>query len=93
MLHHLVNRLRTVPSLDAIVLATTSNVGDDVLETFAKQEQINFFRGSENDVMQRVIDAACSVNADVVVEIKERLAKTSADIERITSQLDSLPAQ
>jgi spore coat polysaccharide biosynthesis protein SpsF len=69
MLHHLVNRLRTVPSLDAIVLATTSNVGDDVLETFAKQEQINFFRGSENDVMQRVIDAACSVNADVVVEI------------------------
>jgi valyl-tRNA synthetase len=31
--------------------------------------------------------------AEVVVEIKERLAKTSADIERITSQLDSLPAQ
>ena len=30
--------------------------------------------------------------ADVVVEIKERLAKTSADIERITSQLNSLPA-
>ena len=31
--------------------------------------------------------------AEVVVEIKERLAKTSADIERITSQLNSLPAQ
>ena len=31
--------------------------------------------------------------ADVVVEIKERLAKTSADIERITSQLNSLPAK
>ena len=30
--------------------------------------------------------------AEVVVEIKERLAKTSADIERITSQLNSLPA-
>jgi len=27
------------------------------------------------------------------VEIKERLAKTSADIERITSQLNSLPAK
>ena len=31
--------------------------------------------------------------AEVVVEIKERLAKTSADIERITSQLNSLPAK
>ena len=31
--------------------------------------------------------------AEVVVEIKERLAKTSADMERITSQLNSLPAQ
>jgi valyl-tRNA synthetase len=31
--------------------------------------------------------------AEVVVEIKERLAKTSADIERITSQLSSLPAK
>jgi valyl-tRNA synthetase len=30
--------------------------------------------------------------AEVVVEIKERLAKTSADIERITSQLNSMPA-
>jgi valyl-tRNA synthetase len=30
---------------------------------------------------------------EVVAEIKERLVKTSADIERITSQLNSLPAQ
>jgi valyl-tRNA synthetase len=30
--------------------------------------------------------------AEVVIEIKERLTKTSSDIERITSQLNSLPA-
>jgi valyl-tRNA synthetase len=30
---------------------------------------------------------------EVVAEIKERLVKTSADIERITTQLNSLPAQ
>ncbi len=69
MLQHLVKRLRAVPSLDAIVLATTSNSADDLLEVFASNEQINCFRGSEDDVMQRVIDAASSVNADVVVEI------------------------
>ena len=34
MLEHLVNRLRAVPSLDGIVLATTVNATDDGLEEF-----------------------------------------------------------
>lgn len=69
MLQHLVNRLRAVPSLDGIVLATTTNETDDALEAFAGQMSINCFRGSEEDVMSRVIGAAASVNADLVVEI------------------------
>ena len=69
MLQHLVTRLRAVPSLDAIVLATTSNPADDLLEAFANREGIACFRGSEDDVMQRVIYAAASVGADLVVEI------------------------
>jgi spore coat polysaccharide biosynthesis protein SpsF len=69
LLQHLVNRLRAVPSLDGIVLATTTNETDDALEAFAGQMSINCFRGSEEDVMSRVIGAAASVNADLVVEI------------------------
>ena len=69
MLEHLVNRLRAVPSLDAIVLATTVNATDDGLEEFSKRVGISCYRGSENDVMERVIGAAESVEADVVVEI------------------------
>ncbi|MFA5824701.1 MAG: glycosyltransferase family protein [Gallionellaceae bacterium] len=69
MLEHLVNRLRNVPSLNEIVLATTVNATDDVLEKFAAQMGIACYRGSEADVMSRVIGAAESVAADVVVEI------------------------
>lgn len=69
MLFHLVQRLKRVKSLDVIVLATTTNPPDDILVEFAKRERILFFRGSENDVLDRVIGAAESVNADVVVEI------------------------
>jgi len=69
MLHHLISRLRAVPSLDAIVLATTTNATDNVLVSFAESEGIACFRGSEDNVMERVIGAADSVNADVVVEI------------------------
>lgn len=69
MLQHLVTRLRAVPSIDAIVLATTGNAGDDRLEAFAQQAGIGCFRGSEDDVMARVIGAAQSAGAEVIVEI------------------------
>lgn len=69
MLSCLVDRLRQVKSIHDIVLATTVNGADDSLETFARKENIAFFRGSEEDVMGRVIDAADSVGADIVVEI------------------------
>lgn len=69
MLAHLVDRLRHVESIHSIVLATTVNNTDDCLETFAKEEDIACFRGSEEDVMGRVIGAADSVNAEIVVEI------------------------
>lgn len=69
MLEHLVNRLRAVSSLDGIVLATTANSTDDGLQKFCRQVGISCYRGSENDVMARVIGAAESVGADVIVEI------------------------
>ncbi|MFM6398939.1 MAG: cytidylyltransferase domain-containing protein, partial [Planktothrix sp.] len=58
MLYHLVSRLKAVPSINEIVLATTINATDDVLIDFAKQESILSYRGSEEDVMSRVIGAA-----------------------------------
>jgi spore coat polysaccharide biosynthesis protein SpsF len=69
MLEHLVNRLRQVPSLDAIVLATTVNDTDQVLVDFAAARNIRVFRGSEDDVMSRVIGAGEFAEAEVIVEI------------------------
>ena len=69
MLEYLVNRLKQVTSIDRIVLATTINQTDDQLVEFAAKNDISCFRGSEDDVMLRVIGAAESVGADVVVEI------------------------
>lgn len=69
MLEHLVRRLKAVPSIDAIVLATTVNAADAPLVELASRLGISVFRGDEQDVMQRVIDAAASADAEVVVEI------------------------
>ena len=69
LLAHLVSRLRLVPSIDQIVIATTINPSDDVLEQFASSQDVGCFRGSEADVMQRVYDAAVAFHADAIVDI------------------------
>jgi spore coat polysaccharide biosynthesis protein SpsF len=69
MLAHLVERLKAVPSVDAIVIATTINQADQPIVDFAHNAMINCFRGSENNVMARVLGAAESAAADVIVEI------------------------
>lgn len=69
MLGRLIERLRSISLISEIVLATTTNSTDDVLEKFAHDQGVSVFRGSEYDVMARVIGAAESVGADVVVEI------------------------
>lgn len=69
ILGHLVDRLKAVESIDVIVLATTKNQTDDVMAEYASSVDIEVFRGDEEDVMGRVVDAGRSVDADVIVEI------------------------
>lgn len=69
ILERLVERLQRVPSLDEIVVATTTNAADDVLCELATRLGVRFYRGSEEDVMLRVLEAGRSVGADLLVEI------------------------
>lgn len=70
MIGHLVQRLRQVPSLDEIVVATTTNAMDDGLVSYVEDGLgIRTFRGSEDDVMGRVAGAGQFSDAEVLVEI------------------------
>lgn len=68
-LTRLLNRLRRCRLIDAIVLATTTNAEDNVLVDWAHDQEISVHRGSEHDVLQRVIDAHTSMQSDIIVEI------------------------
>ena len=65
----LIERLRKVKLINEIVVATTSSKSDDIIVDFCKENNVKVFRGSEEDVMGRVIGAAESVLGDVIVEI------------------------
>ena len=68
-LAHLIERLQRARRIDQIVLATTVNSADDALEELSRSMGVGVYRGSEDDVLDRVMRAAGSVQADDIVEI------------------------
>ena len=69
ILYWLVKRIKKIRSIDKIILATTLNKSDDILVKFAIKNKIKFFRGSENNVVKRLYDAAKKFNLKNILEI------------------------
>ena len=53
----LIKRVKRSKFVNKIILATTKNKSDDILVKIAKKNKINFFRGSEDDVLGRLSNA------------------------------------
>ena len=68
LLEHMVERLRRARRIDAIVLAIPDTPASDPLEALAARLGVGCFRGSEDDVLGRVLGAAQAAGADVIVE-------------------------
>jgi len=69
MLWHVVNRARYSKNINKIIIATTTNKDDDQVEDFCKTHNIVFYRGSENDVLDRYYKTAKLWDADIIVRI------------------------
>ena len=69
LLDHLIERLKRARTLDTIIVATTTKATDDPIEALALDLGCGCFRGSEEDVLERVLCAAQRFGVDVVVEI------------------------
>jgi spore coat polysaccharide biosynthesis protein SpsF len=68
-LTRLLRRLQRCRSLDGIILATTTNPKDEPVASWALSEGIPCYRGSEEDVLARVVEAQQQMRSEVVVEI------------------------
>lgn len=69
VLAHLVGRMRQCRYLDGLIIATSDNPADDAIAGWAATNSVDCFRGSEDDVLARVLGAQESMKADVVVEL------------------------
>lgn len=68
-LEWIVRRLRKCHELDGIVVNTTYHAKDDSIEILAKDLGISCFRGSENDLIKRLLGTATMVNSDALIRI------------------------
>jgi spore coat polysaccharide biosynthesis protein SpsF len=69
VLERIFERLKACEYLQGMVLATSTNSRDDVLEDFARHKGVPCFRGSENDVLARVVGAHETMGSEVIVEV------------------------
>jgi spore coat polysaccharide biosynthesis protein SpsF len=68
MIARVVERLRRSRTIDEIVIATSENPADDLVSIIAETLGIAVFRGSEEDVLDRVVQTAIAHEADIIVE-------------------------
>lgn len=68
-LAHIIERLRRVPSLDGIVIATTTEPEDEVICACARAAGVPVYRGSSEDVLARTLKAATWVGAATIVSV------------------------
>ena len=65
----LIKRLSLTKSIDNIYVATTNNKKDDKLIKVLKKNKIKYFRGSENNVLERVIKTCRKFKSKNIVMI------------------------
>lgn len=68
-LEHIIRRLKQCKKLDEIIIATTTKKVDDIIIDIAKKENVKYFRGSENNVLQRYYLAAVENDVDIIVRV------------------------
>lgn len=69
LLAYQLKRLDSAHLINKVVVATSVNEEDDQIEDFCRENNIECFRGSQEDVLSRYYECARQYNADVVVRL------------------------
>ena len=69
LIWHVVDRLKYTNKIDKIIIATTVSPKDDRIEDWCKENKVDCFRGSEEDVLNRYYSASEAFPSDYIVRI------------------------
>ena len=86
LLEHVITRLKGLHHSVVTVIATSSEVQDDVIADWCVQHGVNSFRGSESDVLDRYLACACEFGFSSIVRLTADNPFT--DIEELDRLID-----
>src|SRR3989338_3544081 len=69
VLGYLIDRVKSCVLIDEIAVATSLNPQNDIIADYCRRTGVNCFRGSEDDVLGRMLGALKNYSADIGVEI------------------------
>ncbi|WP_108064094.1 cytidylyltransferase domain-containing protein [Poseidonibacter lekithochrous] len=69
VLDMMVQRIKKSKYVNDIIIATTVNKEDDAIVDFCKSNNISYFRGSEDNVFERVLQTHEEYETDIIVEL------------------------
>jgi spore coat polysaccharide biosynthesis protein SpsF len=69
LIWHVINRIKKSKKIDNIIIATSDNILDDVIENWCLENAIQCYRGSESNVLERFYFAASKMKAKIIVRI------------------------
>ena len=69
ILDFLINQLKTSTQISEIVLAISENSGNEIFIDFAKKHGLRFVIGDDKDVLQRLIQGAELINANIIFRV------------------------
>jgi len=69
VLDHVVSRIKKCRMIHKVVIATSSDISDDVIQDYCERSNIDFYRGHLSDVLDRYYHCANKFNAHNIVRI------------------------
>jgi spore coat polysaccharide biosynthesis protein SpsF (cytidylyltransferase family) len=69
VLYRVVERISQAKSVKEVVVATSVNPADDIIADYCQANGISYYRGTEDDVLKRVVEAAAKFRGEIVVQL------------------------
>lgn len=69
MLQHVIDRVINSKYINKLIVATSTNIKDDLIEYFCKKNNLSYYRGSQDDVLDRYYQVAKLWQLDSLVRI------------------------
>ncbi len=69
-IYHLIHRIKKSKKIRKIIICTTNLKSDDKLVKSLKDKNVEIFRGNNEDVLKRILDAAKFYETDIIIDIE-----------------------